>query len=106
MNAAHANAADLCVDEEDVCVNTTEWTPAVAEANCPDGYGNGGDKGYGTAKICRENLRLDDGYYEYADVLYAESFNLTLANFVYWACSATCMYDIAHLNDSTVMYNW
>lgn len=109
MNAAHLVAAEVCEIPEDEfeCVPTVDWTPEVAEANCPNGFGGGGDKGYGTAKICHDNIRIGEtGYFEYADVLYAESFNLTLANFVYWSCSATCMYDIQFMNSTNVVYNW
>merc|ERR1719317_375801 len=101
MSHAHEHAATLC-EPADSCVERVAWSPDVAERNCPDGDG-GKDKGYGTARVCPELVRLDDGFYERADVLYQATFDLSLANHIFWSCSSKCVYDI---ENAGVVYQW
>merc|ERR1719320_672601 len=101
MEYAHNLASTLC-EPTDACVERVEWSSAVAESHCPDGYSNG-DKGYGTAKVCPKLVRLYSGFYERADVLYQASFNNSVANHMFWSCSAVCIYDIEHPG---VVYQW
>jgi len=101
MDHAHEQAARLC-EPTDTCVERVAWSPEVAESNCPDGFA-GKDKGYGTAKVCPNLVRLYDGFYQGADVLYQASFNLSLANHVFWSCSSKCVYDI---ENEGVVYQW
>jgi len=102
MEWSHTHAATLCETGE-ACINVIEWTQEVAIENCPDGYGGSGDKGWGSAKICPTLVRLDDGFYERAHILYAASFNRSLANHVFHSCSAKCVYDI---ENKGVAYQW
>jgi len=95
------HAATLC-ETIDECVERIEWTPEVAKGNCPDGYSNG-EKGYGTSKVCPYLVRLPNGFYEKADVLYEASFNRSLANRMFLSCSAKCLYDI---ENQGVVYQW
>jgi len=101
MSESHLQAANLCIVDTD-CVERVAWTQEVAESNCPDGYSNG-DKGWGTAKICPTLIRRNDGFYDRAEEVYGASFNLSLANHIFWSCSAKCIYDI---NDDGVAYQW
>jgi len=101
MEQAHAYAETLCETTKD-CVEIIEWTKEVSEGNCPDGWKNG-DKGYGTAKICEKLVRLDNGFYERADVVYGASFNRSLANHIFPSCISKCIYDIENLG---VVYQW
>jgi len=105
MESVHARCELLCDLPYGAshCVERVEWSPEAADSNCPDGYTDG-DKGYGTAEICDDPVRLYNGFYESAADLYSESFNSTLANHIFWSCSSTCMYDIA--NVGTLVYNW
>jgi len=101
MEQSHIRAANLCETSEE-CVERIDWTQEVAESNCPDGYSNG-DKGWGTAKVCPFLVRLYDGFYENADVLYWGSFSRSLANRMFLSCSAKCLYDI---ENKGVVYQW
>jgi len=101
MEQAHAHAETLCETTKD-CVEIIEWTEEVSKRNCPDGYENG-DKGYGTAKVCEKMIRLDNGFYERADVVYGASFNRTLANHMFMSCISKCLYDIENIG---VVYQW
>jgi len=101
MESAHEKAATLC-EHEEACVERVGWTKEVAESNCPDGD-SGRDKGWGTAKVCPELVRLDDGFFTSADVLYEESFNRSLANHIFRSCSSKCVYDI---ENKGVVYQW
>jgi len=102
MEHSHEVAATLC-EVSEPCVERIEWTQLVAESNCPDGYGGSGDKGWGTANVCPKLVRLDNGFYERADVLYEASFHLSLANHIFWSCSAKCVYDS---ENEGVVYQW
>jgi len=93
----------ICDVSEEPCVERIEWSQEVAESNCPDGYGSGGDKGWESAKVCPVPIRLEDGFYERADTLYQASFNRSLANHIFWSCSAICVYDI---ENEGVVYQW
>jgi len=108
MKSVHEYSATLCVADdqadEDSCIERVEWSKEIAESNCPNGFGSGGDKGWGTAKICEDIVRLDSGYFENAADLYSASFNLTLANHIFWSCSSTCMYDLVYPGE--IVYNW
>jgi len=101
MEQSHIHAATLCETTKE-CVERNEWTQEVSESICPDGYSNG-DKGWGTAKVCPYLVRLDNGFYEKADVLYEASFNRSLASRMFLSCSAKCLYDVE--NDG-VVYQW
>jgi len=102
MSQSLKYASTLCESSEP-CVETIEWSQSVAESNCPDGYGSGGDKGWGTAKVCPYPVRLDNGFYSRADDLYQASFNFSLANHMFWSCSSKCVYDLANPG---VVYQW
>jgi len=101
LELANNHAATLCVTTAS-CLERIAWTPEVDENNCPNGY-SGKNKGYGTAKVCSKLVRLNNGYYGKADDLYQSSFNLSLANHVFWSCSAKCIYDI---ENEGVVYQW
>merc|ERR1712061_842982 len=101
MEQSHMHAATLCEATEE-CVERNEWTQEAAESICPDGYSNG-DKGWGTAKVCPNLVRLDNGFYEKADVLYEASFNRSLASRMFLSCSAKCLYDV---ENEGVVYQW
>merc|ERR1719419_205417 len=59
LEAAQQKAATLCEPTE-ACMDRIEWTPQVAESNCPPSEGYGGrDKGYGSAKVCNKLVRMD-----------------------------------------------
>jgi len=92
MNTVHEYSSTLCELTED-CVELVEWSQAVSDANCPDGY-NGRDKGFGSAEICDEKKRLDSGYFVNMNEYYNKSFQDTLANFMYTSCSSQCIYDL------------
>merc|ERR1711920_1174722 len=85
-------------------MDRNDWTPEVAESNCPavEGYG-GKDKGYGSAEVCNKLVRRWDGFYDRADDLYQSSFNTSLANNLFWSCNAKCVYDVVH---DGVVYQW
>jgi len=102
MKWSHTHAATLC-ETGKACINVIEWTQEVAIENCPDGYGGSGDKGWGSARICPMLVRLDDGFYERADILYADSFHRSLANHIFHSCSAKCVFDI---ENKGVAYQW
>jgi len=102
MNQSLTYAATLCESSEP-CVDTIGWSQSVAESNCPNGYGSGGDKGWGTAKVCPYSVRLDNGFYGSADDLYQASFNFSLANHMFWSCSSKCVYDLVNPG---VVYQW
>jgi len=100
MHEVHIKASLMCETPFE-CVPRSEWSEDKALENCPDGYGpGGGDKGWGTAKLCENAVWLDDGFYK---KVYEESFNSSLANFIYWSCSSRCVYDI---NNPTIAYKW
>jgi len=101
MEQSHIHAATLCETTKE-CVERNEWTQEVSESICPDGYSNG-DKGWGTAKVCPNLIRLDNGFYEKADVLYEASFNRSLASRMFLSCSAKCLYDV---ENEGVVYQW
>lgn len=101
MEQTHAYIETLCETTEP-CVEIKEWTEDVSKDICPDGYENG-DKGYGTAKLCETLVRLDNGFYETAEVLYGASFNRSLANHIFMSCLSKCLYDIENIG---VMYQW
>jgi len=100
MLQSHQQAANLCL-EETPCVERVAWSPEVAESNCPE-YSNG-DKGWGTAKVCPKLERRYDGFYDRADLLFQARFNLSLANHIFWSCTASCIYDI---DDDGIAYQW
>jgi len=102
MHQSLTYAATLCKSTEP-CVDTIGWSQSVAESNCPNGYGSGGDKGWGTAKVCPYSVRLDNGFYARADDLYQASFNFSLANHMFWSCSSKCVYDLVNAG---VVYQW
>jgi len=102
MHQSLSYAATLCESTEP-CAETIGWSQSVAESNCPDGYGSGRDKGWGTAKVCPLSVRLDNGFYARADDLYQASFNFSLANHMFWSCSSKCVYDLVN---SGVVYQW
>jgi hypothetical protein len=102
MEQSHKIAATLC-EFSTPCVERIVWTQEVAESNCPDGYGGSGNKGWGTANVCPKLVRLENGFYERADVLYQGSFNISLANHIFRSCSAKCVYDI---ENEGVVYQW
>jgi hypothetical protein len=102
MEQSHKKAAALC-EFSPPCVERIVWTQEVAERNCPDGYGGSGNKGWGTANECPKLVRLDNGFYKRADVIYQDSFNLSLANHIFWSCNAKCVYDI---ENEGVVYQW
>jgi len=100
MDEVHIKASLMCETPFE-CVPRVGWSEDKALENCPDGYGSGGgDKGWGTAKMCEKVVWLDDGSYK---KVYEESFYSSLANFVYWSCSSRCVYDIS---DPTIAYQW
>jgi len=101
MEQSHAYAGTLCETTEP-CVEIVEWTQKVAETICPDGYSKG-DKGWGTARVCPDLVRSEDGFYVRADVLYGASFNRSLANHMFISCGAKCLYDI---ENEGVVYQW
>jgi len=103
LEAAKLHAATLCEPTEP-CMDRIDWTPQVAESNCPAAKGYGGrDKGYGSAKICNKLVRMYDGFYERVDVLYEDSFNASLANHLFWGCNAKCLYDV---EQNGRVYQW
>jgi len=101
MEQAHAYAETLCETTEP-CVEIIEWTEEVSKVICPDGYENG-DKGYGTATLCEDLVRLENGFYETAEVLFGASFKSSLANHMFLSCNSKCVYDI---ENEGVMYQW
>jgi len=103
LEAAKLHAGTLC-EQTEPYIDRIDWTPEVAESNCPAAQGYGGrDKGYGSAKICNKLIRMYDGFYERADVLYESSFNASLANHLFWGCNAKCVYDLEQIG---VVYQW
>jgi len=102
MEWLHTHVKTLCGFGK-ACINVIEWTQEIAIENCPDGYGGSGDKGWGSARICPTLVRLDDGFYERAHILYAASFNRSLATHIFHSCSAKCVYDI---ENKGVSYQW
>jgi len=103
LEAAKLHAGTLC-EQTAAFIDRIDWTPEVAESNCPAANGYGGrDKGYGSAKICDKLIRLYDGFYERADVLYGSNFNASLANHLFWGCTAKCVYDLEQIG---VVYQW
>jgi len=102
LEAAKLHAVTLSKKTEP-CIQRIDWTPEVAESNCPAAQGYGGrDKGYG-AKVCNTQVRLYNGFYERADVLYGLNFNASLANHIFWSCNAKCVYDVERIG---VVYQW
>lgn len=102
MDLSHAYAATLC-ETTLPCVEIIEWDPHVATENCPDGYGGRSHKRWEVNKVCPTNVRLDDGFYETADIVYGASFNRSLANHIFRSCTAKCVYDI---ENEEVSYRW
>jgi hypothetical protein len=104
MATVHSRALILCPDDEDTCLERIQWTPEVADANCPSGYGPNDHlyKGYG-AKICYSTIRQEDGKWVKVQEKYSSSFNMSLANFIYWSCNSRCVYDIVFPG---VVYQW
>merc|ERR1719419_41355 len=96
LEVAKLHAATLC-EKTEPCMDRIDWTPQVAESNCPAA------KGYGGAKVCNKLVRMYDGFYERADVLYEDSFNASLANHLFWGCNAKCLYDVEQIG---IVYQW
>jgi len=101
MEKLHTYAATFCKTAKP-CLSIIEWTERVAEENCPGENGGAVDIGWESAKICPTILRMDDGF-KRADILYAASFNRSLAHHVFQSCSFKCVFDI---ENTGVAYRW
>jgi len=102
MALSHAYAATLC-ETTLPCVEIIEWNENVAKENCPDGYGGSSHKRWEVNKLCPKLVRLDNGFYDTADVVYGASFDRSLANHIFRSCTAKCVYDI---ENEELSYRW